>query len=645
MSHFKTPQTRGAGYGATGYVYNLLVWTGTDFDLRDYRKYWQAGKVNEVQNWWNPGWYDNPYFLAYERTASSERNKTSSYFNTTYSVTNWLKTVARVGHDFYGNGSEVRTPLSTRGNSKGAFSTSSNKGYSINTDLMLMSEHKISDLSVNGLLGGSIYYYEDRGLSASTSNGLSIPGFFSLNASEDPVKASSSLSRRQLNSFFGQLSFGWKSLLYLDINGRNDWVSTLDKSQRSYFYPSFNSSFIASEVVALPDWMNYWKLRGSWSMTKTPAGIYDINQAYSIEKNLWNNTNGAVFPSTIRDKSLKPQTKASWEVGTELYFLQSRLRFDVSYYQEHLYDLQRNATVSSASGFSSTLINYGEEQLRKGVEVTLDGDVIKTRDFEWTSTLNWSLDRFYYYKVDENYSTDRPWVAPGKRWDWMTGVYDWERDGSGNIVHLNGKPQVMDYDKGGYYEDPDWIWGFSNKFRYKNLTLNLSLDGRVGGYGYDQTEQAMWNSGTHPGSDNQWRYDQVVNGKNNYVGQGVKVISGSVQYDKYGQITEDTRVFAPNDVQIGYQDYVQTYHPWSGNSRIQNIKKMTFFKLREIAIGYSVPKHIANQVKLNDLSLSLVGQNLLIWSPNYKNSDPDVHSNSLNSPSVRYLGVNVKFSF
>lgn len=644
MSHFYTPQTRGAGYGSTGYVYNFLVWTGTDFDVRDFRNYWKAGKENEVQNWWNPGWYDNPYFLAYERTASSEKNKTSSHFSATFTANNWLKTMARVGHDFYGNSSEVRTPLDTRGSAKGGFSISNGNGYSINTDLMAMTEHKIGDLSINGLFGGSIYYYEDRGFSSSTRNGLSIPGFYSLNASVDPVSASSSISRRQLNSVYGQINFGWRSTLYLDLNGRNDWVSTLDKSERSYFYPGINTSFIASEVLKLPDWMSYWKLRGSWTMTKTPAGIYDINLAYTISKNLWNNMNGATFPSSMRDKTIKPQTKASWEVGTELYFIKNKLRFDLSYYQEHLYNLQRNATVSSASGFSSVLVNYGEEQLRKGIELTLDGDIIKTKDFEWTSTANWALDRYYYYKIDEDYSTDRPWVAPGKRWDWRGSVSDWQRDPDGNIIHLNGKPQVMAYDTGGYYENPDWIWGFSNKLKYKDFTLNVSFDGRVGGYGYDQTEQAMWNSGTHPDSDNEWRYDQVVNGKNNYIGKGVKVVSGSVKYDKYGRIEEDTRVFAPNDVEIGYQEYIQSYQPWSGNSRIQNIKKMTFFKLREVAIGYNVPKKIANQVKLKDLSVSLVGQNLFIWSPNFKNSDPDVNSITLNSPSVRYLGVNIKFS-
>lgn len=645
MNHFDNPQNRGAGYGATGYIYNFLVWTGTDFDVRDFRNYWQNGKENEKQNWWNPGWYDNPYFIAYERTAATYRNKTSSHFSATYSATNWLKTMARLGHDYYSNRFETRTPLDTRGNAKGAYSISNNRGYSLNADLIAMTEHQVGDLSVNGLLGGSIYFYEDDGHSSSTNNGLSIPGFYSLNASVDPVSSSSSVSKRQLNSFYGQVNFGWKGFLYLDLSGRNDWVSTLEKSERSYFYPGADLSFIPSEIMSLPDWMTYWKLRSSWSVTKTPAGIYDINSEYSISKNLWNNMNGALFPTSMRDKTIKPQTKSSWEVGTEVYFLNNRMRFDIGYYQELLYNLQRNATVSSASGFSNVLVNYGEEQQRKGIEVTLEGDVVKKEGFEWTSTLNWALDRYYYHKIDENYSTDRPWVAPGKRWDWMGGVYDWERDPEGNIVHLNGKPKVMQYERGGYNEFPDWVWGFSNIFKYKSFTVTVSLDGRVGGYGYDQTEQAMWNSGTHPDSDNIWRYDQVVEGKTNYIGEGVKVVSGSVKYDKYGRIEEDTRVFEKNDVAIGYQEYIQEYHPWSGNSRIQNIKKMTFFKLRELGVGYTLPNEIANKARLNDVQLSLVGQNLFIWSPNFKHSDPDIHSNVLNSPSVRYLGFNVKFTF
>ena len=70
----------------------------------------------------------------------------------------------------------------------------------------------------------------------------------------------------------------------------------------------------------------------------------------------------------------------------------------------------------------------------------------------------------------------------------------------------------------------------------------------------------MLETGAHPDTDNQWRYDEVVNGKKNYVGEGVKIVSGEVKYDQYGRITSDTRVFAPNDIETSYEDFVRSSH-------------------------------------------------------------------------------------
>lgn len=639
------PQGAGAGYGATGYIYNLLVWTGPDYDIRDYKNYWKAGREQEEQNWWNPGWYDNPYFTAYERRSSNNNDRFNGQFNATYEFTDWFKAIARVGSDFYSVRAETRTPKDTRGNAKGAYSLTNNRGYSFNGDIIGLAEHKFGDFHLDGLFGGSIYFYEDDGHSSSTKNGLIIPGFYSIKASVDPANTSSSVSKRQANSLYGKIGFAWKSTAFVEVTGRNDWVSTLAESERSYFYPSVAGSVVLSELLPVPEWLSFWKVRGSWTITKSPAGNYEINQAYSINNNVWNNQVGATYPTTIRSSTLRPVTEKSFEVGTAFNFLKNRLTLDVAYYQKLKYDIQRSAGLSEASGFSSTLINIKEEQQRKGWEITLSGDIFKTKDFDWTSSFNWARDRFYYHKVDPDYSTDRPWVAAGKRWDWMGGVYDWERDPQGNIVHINGIPQLMKYERDGFNEDPDFIWGFTNSFRYKQFTLGFTFDGRVGGYGYNQTQQAMWHSGTHPDSDNQWRYDEVVNGKKNYIGQGVKVVSGSVKYDSYGRIIEDTRVFEKNDIPVSYEQYIREYHGWSGSKKIQNIEKMTFFKLRELSIGYELHKNLCEKLNIKKASVSLVGQNLLIWTQKFKYSDPDVNKDELNSPSVRYIGVNLKLDF
>lgn len=176
--------------------------------------------------------------------------------------------------------------------------------------------------------------------------------------------------------------------------------------------------------------------------------------------------------------------------------------------------------------------------------------------------------------------------------------------------------------------------------------MSVSIDGRIGGVMYSWTEQAMWHSGVHPDSDNRWRYDEVVNGKQNYIGSGVKVVSGSASYDPYGKVLEDTRVFAPNDVPVSYQNYTMNYNenPWDHDAR-QNIKNGSFLKLREVALNYTLPATIAQKLLMKKVRVGVIGQNLLMWTKEFKFSDPDRGKENLNTPTSRYVGFNIDLTF
>ena len=160
---------------------------------------------------------------------------------------------------------------------------------------------------------------------------------------------------------------------------------------------------------------------------------------------------------------------------------------------------------------------------------------------------------------------------------------------------------------------------------------------------FDYMSSRLWHSGRHIESDNDYRYDEVVNGNHEgYIAEGVKVVSGDVKYDSDGNILEDTRVFAPNDVAVSYETYMRAYN---GSSSKSNFKKSkTFFKLRELSIGYRLPKKYCTHI-IKGAEAALVGQNLLIWTKGFKFSDPDVDTENINSPSVRYVGVNLKLNF
>jgi TonB-linked outer membrane protein, SusC/RagA family len=638
------PQTAGKGYGDQGYIYQILLWTGPDYDIRQYRDYWRV--KNERQNWLYDAWYDNPYLIAYEKLKGQWKNKMNASTTATYHFSKDIKVLFRNGFDMYSNEYTTRNPVnvnSGRGgfDQKGVYYNEVASGYSINSDLIFMFNKKVmKDFGIDGLAGGNIYRYTDKDLYGSTKNGLVIPGFYSLKNSRDPATVASTVRRRQVNSIFGKLTLSYKDAIYVDATARNDWSSTQSKDTRSFFYPSVGSSVILSEFFRKPYWLDMWKVRSSWTLAKSPLEIYDNNQAYATGQANWNGLLYADYPDKLVGGNVSAQTSRTFELGTSAHVLKG-IKFDFTYYNKLFYNQQTSATISQASGFSSTLINTKEEKVRRGFEISLEATVIKKQDFTYTINANWSTSHMYYHKLDPVYSSDNLWTKVGGRTDNYIDRY-WLTDPEGNLIHKsNGMPWKSDYSKRWGYSDPDFIWGLGNSISWRRFNLSFNIDGRVGGLMYNYTEYKMWDTGSHPDSDNQWRYDEVVNHKTNYVGEGVKVVSGTVQYDNYGRIVSDTRVYAPNDKPISYQSYARSY----GDGKLGNVLG-TFFKLRDVSVGYNLPSNVAAKIGAQNLYVSLTGQNILLWTKEFRYADPDKGTDSdLSSPSVRYLGMNLNITF
>ena len=649
------PSNLGMGYGGTGFLYNLVVWQGTEFDIRDYRDYWVAGKEDYQQNWMDTQWYNNPWFLAYEAKNSGDYDITNGFITANYQIFPWLKATLRSGLDAYSEKKEYIRPISTVGASKGSYSKYRNAGYSWNNDFLLLFDQRSGSFGIDGFVGGTIYYTQNDNMTMSTENGLTVPGFYSIYASVDPAKTEQGGSKRQVNSLFAKATLSWKSIFFLDITGRNDWSSTLKSGENSYFYPSVAGSWVINETFLLPKVISLLKLRASWTQSKEAPGEYSVNSPYGISTNMWDGLNGAYYPAPvkigdktyyniIRDANILPQSTRTYEFGLGSNFWANRLRFDIAYYNKLYYDKIIPADVSDASGFSYIYLNIDEEIVRKGVEITIGATPVHTGNWRWDVTANWSWDRRYYHKIDPNYSEDSPWVAKGNRYDWIK-LNDWERAPDGQLILNSGKVTASKYETLFGYSSPDWVWGLGNSISWKQLTLGFSFDGRVGGMLFNTTNQAMWNSGSHIESDNQYRYDQVVNGLKNYTGEGVMVVSGDVQRDKYGNITEDTRVFAPNNVVTTYEEYIKAANPYIGTQRSQNFFKQTFIKLRELSLSYELSKPLAGKIGMKGVSVGIIGQNLLLWTKEFKYSDPDKAQENMNAPSIRYIGGNIKFNF
>ena len=636
------PQTTGAGYGDQGFIYQILMWTGPEYDLKKYRDYWVV--PNQQQNWHYKAWYDNPYLIAYEKLNGVERNMTNINLTSTYKAFTNAKITARVGYDFYSDETTRRNPpgiFSTRGwHANGMFSQGQNRGYSLNTDFLFnYSKKKITgDFDIDLTAGASMYKWEDLSLRSVTRNGLVVPGIYSLNNSVERPDVYTSRTRKQVNSLFGLASFAWNDAVFIDVTGRNDWSSSLPSSTRSFFYPSVAGSVLINELAELPEWTDLWKVRGSWTVSKKDLGVYATNVNYDLGIGAWDTYNTASYTNTIRnDEDVLPEVSRTWEIGTAAYLFGNRLSLDVAYYNIYNYDRQIYATIPASSGFTSILVNTDETRVRRGVEVTLNAGIIKKEDFSWDVAVNWAKTHQYYKDLDPVYSPDNLWTRPGGRVDNYTGR-EWLYDPQGNVIHNSGGlPVRSDYTSLFGHSDPDFIWGFTNSFTWKDFDFHLSFDGRVGGLLNNYSSYKMWDTGAHPDSDNKWRYDEVVNGNISYVGNGVQVASGSVTYDQYGRIIEDTRTYQPNETKVSYETYARRY----GDGTF-GVTDATFVKLREIAIGYTLPKSVSERWGLSRARISLTAQNVFLWAKDFRFADPDFNSDSdLTSPSQRFVGINI----
>ncbi|HEV7332447.1 MAG TPA: SusC/RagA family TonB-linked outer membrane protein [Flavisolibacter sp.] len=634
------------GYGPTNYLYNLVLWTGVDVDIRDLRNYWEPGKEGVQQRHYNNSWYNNPYFQAYEFQRGYYKDNIFGSLDLKYAISPSFTAKFRTGVNGYGLNRTYKEPKSYVGysnRSRGNFTTASANYMDIITDLQLRYEHDFgSNLSVHAEIGGSNYYRNHKYQSVNT-DGLTIPGVYNLANSANPLQGSNGLEERRTASLYGFVDVELMKAFYLTLTGRQDQISTLPVANNSYFYPSVSGSVILSRLVRLPQVISFAKLRGGWSRVSSAtlndnAYTYAYIQAYDKGNN-WNNAPALTYGSAQLNPDIHPQTSDSWEAGVELKLLKNRIGIDATVYSTLDYNNIVSIPVSVTSGYSSRLEN-GNVYQRQGFELVVSANPVQTKNFRWDLTTNWSTYRRYLKEIYGG-ATQLNRLKVGDRTD---RIFDWvyETDGQGNVVfQSNGFPKWDQFTRYIGNNDPDWIYGLENSFQYKAFSLRFLVDGRIGGLLYSTTNQKMWWGGTHPGTVNAFRDDANEN-KATFVGPGVVVTGGDIQYNAEGEVIKDTRTFAPNTKAVNYIDYmINTSNAIATN---YNYYAETFLKLREVTLTWQLPSILLQKAGFKGASISVVGRNLLLFSK-LDNVDPDPGSDNLQTPSTRNIGFNLNLRF
>jgi TonB-linked SusC/RagA family outer membrane protein len=623
--------------------------------------------INELQNNrevnWNNSYYSNPYWNAYYNVTSQQRNRLIGDIHLDAKITNGLNFKFRTGVDYYNDRRKYEIKYGTNGTPFGSYAEDAYTVNERNTEGIFTYTKKLnSDFSLDALSGFNVRNYSNANNYQKASR-LAVPDLYTLDNSRDPLLSSNSLSKLRVYSLYASAQLGYKNYAFLNLTARNDWSSTLPSSNRSYFYPSINGSFIVSDALNFKSsTLDFLKLRGGWSEVGNDANPYQLNTVYNFKAAFDGNPIQTSSKKKLNE-NLKPETTRSTELGFESSFWKNKLHFDLAYYNTNSLDQILEIKTTAASGYESQLINAGKIN-NQGIEIQLDGTPIQTENFKWNAALNYSkniskVEILDYDKQIQNYTIGTSGgvdvlASVGQAYGALYGTA-YLRDAKGNIiVGANGLPKADSQKKVLGHYTPDYLAGITNTFTYKNLEFSFLVDANVGGEIYSGTNRTGDYTGvlaqTLPGRD-------AANGGLSYylVGNTKTVLNGGTAPN--GAVVYDDGIIfkgvyadgTPNTSLLSAQEYYKA----SYNINEAYIYSSTFVKLREVKLAYNFSKTFAKKLGFQGASVTAVARNLFFIYKEVPNIDPETAFNtgnaqgleSLSLPTTRNFSFNVNLKF
>lgn len=629
-------------WSSHSFIYNLALWMGGNVDVNDLRDYWIEGQEGFQQRHYSTSFYNNPHFLANEFSRGYYRDVTYGQVLLSYDIMDDLSVSMRNGINYFSLNRTTQEPISfvrSFNRTDGNYSQTNDTDFTLNTDIFVNYSKTINEnIDIKSTVGVSNNYINIRNARIAT-NGLNVPNFYNVSNSRNALFGSNSFRESRISSAYATVDVGILNSIFIGITGRNDWVTTLPIENNSFFYPSVSLSYVVSKMFNLPEVISNLRVRGSWaevsngSFGSTYAHIPTYNSGIN-----WQNNASLFFPGTLISPDLQPETSSAFETGIAVGLLDDRLTLDANYIYTLDYNNITSVPISTSSGYSRQLVNANEFE-RKGFELVLTGSPIRTSRFQWNVTGNLSQYRTYIKTIDigDNINQKRE----GDRDDMVFRTVWLETPDGRPIIGDNGINIRDPFDRHIGYRDPDYVFGFLNDFKYKNFSLFIGIDGRIGGIMESKTLRNMWWSGVHPESVNKFRAASAK-GVSNYVADGVVVVEGSVEYDTEGNIINDTRTYEPNTQAVNYETYMTTFHSRSYGNHFYD---ETFVKLREVTLSYNFPAKLLDRTFLNAATVSLIGRNLAIISA-IDYLDPDSGTDQdMQTPSMRNIGFHVDVKF
>ncbi|MBU2266684.1 MAG: TonB-dependent receptor, partial [Bacteroidetes bacterium] len=608
----------------------------------------------------------NQTFLSTDKTGNNpfwiinynQNNNTVDRFYGTYTLEykpyDFLTLTNNLGGDIYDEKRASFTRKGTAGFANGKFNNTDIFYRQINDDFLatFSKDNIVKDINLKLILGGN---YNERQIQSSdvAATDLTIDQLYTYtNASS--TTPSIGFSKQRLLGAYGNLSLSYKNYLFLDVTGRNDWSSTLPVDSRSYFYPSVSSSFVFSDLLSKTGkykWLSFGKLRASYAQVGSDTGPYGLDFQYFPVSTVFLQYIGSLNafplgaittafrgPGTLPNANLVPQKQNSYEVGTELKFLNNRIGLDFNYYNTATKNQLISISVAPSTGYSLKSLNAGTIS-NEGIEVALNLVPVKVKNFSWDINVNYSknkqkvtelIDGVKEYSLASGYSGLQIKAKVGESFGLYGTKFQRAPDGQ-FIINPNNGLRLVEANKfiGNLY--PDWTMGINNSFSYKNFSLSGLVDFRQGGVFYSGTAAGLRTSGLAA---------ETGGNRANFVDPGV--------------IKDKSGNFTPNTKEVNFQQFWQQNYQTSNTEA--NIFDASYVKLREIRFSYTLPSSLFSaKTGIRSATIGVEGRNLWLIKSKVPHVDPELNFFGAGStgegvefnsvPSTRSFGLNLRLSF
>jgi len=598
-----------------------------------------AGQMRQHYWRWNDNGTGNAYWTRNRVLQPSNNWRSIGMMSLKYNITKDLSIMGRSAVDASFNQYELKMYNDTYTQAiNGGYTKQNSSSYGWNSDVLINFKKAFGNFNLDLNAGANSYKTEYQRI---TGSGVvfNIENLFALTNTANP-RPSEDYTKKAVNSVYGFGEISWKNAIFLNITGRNDWSSTLPSNNRSYFYPSVGLTAVLSDLITLPQIITHFKLRGSYAIVGNDTDPYKLERTATV------GTGGVItLSNTLPNANLKPETTKSFETGFDLRLLKDRIRLGFTWYQTNTYDQLFATPVPATSGVASIFQNGADVQNR-GAEITLGAAIVDGKDFSWDIDLNWAKNTSKILEIAEGFDVLSFGTDFIREYKLVKGqpfgeVYakSWLRDTNGNvIIATNGIPRITP----GMSErvanwNPDWLGGINNTFRFKNFNLSFLIDIRQGGTFIAFTEAISAGSGIQEYTTIGRAPGSLLFGRDVFKGEKGVTAEGAVN-----AVATNSEAFWNN---VGGRN-----NPTGGAF----VRDASNIRMREIILGYNLPKSIISGTFIKAARISLVGRNLFFLHNKNKYIDPEIMIGTSNTyegesafplPTTRTYGASLNFSF